>query len=68
MVVPRGREFKSQLGRISKLKKSLSLCSPQGLALSGMARVRGVFPRPGEAVLLSLNEKRWGPFTPSRFF
>ena len=33
------------------------------------ARVRGDFPRPGEAVLLPLNEKRWGPFTPrSRFF
>ena len=45
-------------------KKSLSLCSPQGLALSGMGQGSGVFPRPGEAVLLPLNEKQWGPFTP----
>ena len=28
------------------------------------ARVRGFFPRQGEIVLLPLNEKRWGPFTP----
>ena len=28
------------------------------------ARVRGVFPRPGETELLPLNEKRWGLFTP----
>ena len=33
------------------------------------ARVRGIFPRPGEAVLLPLNEKRLGSVHPSgRFF
>ena len=49
-------------------KKIPSLCSPKGLALSGMGQSSGVFPRPGEAVLLPLNKKRWGPFTPRRVF
>jgi hypothetical protein len=48
----------------SWVKKIPSLCSPKGLALSGMGQGSGVFPRPGEAVLLPLNEKRWDPFTP----
>jgi len=32
-------------------KKIPSLCSPQGLALSGMGQASGIFPRPGEAVV-----------------
>jgi len=49
-------------------KKISSLCSPQGLALSGMVQGSGVFSRPGEVVLLPLNEKWWGLFTPRPHF
>jgi len=57
------------MGRISaRGKKILSLCSPQDLALSGMSQGSGVFPRPGETVLLPLNEKRWDQFTLAAFF
>ena len=45
------------------------MCSPQaGLSLSVMCQSLGGFSRPGEAVLLPLNEKRWGPFTPPAAF
>ena len=54
-VAPPRPEFDSRVEQIFSLwgKKIPSLCSPQGLALSGMGQGSGVFPRPGKAVVAS---------------
>ena len=54
-VAPPRPGFDSHMERISGSwgKKIPSLCSPQGLALSGMGQGSRVFPRPGEAVVAS---------------
>ena len=54
-VAPPRPGFDSRVERISGPwgKKIPSLCSPQDLALSGMAQSSGVFPQPGETVVAS---------------
>ena len=54
---------------LSRGQKNLPRCARRKAWPSrAWARVQGIFPRPGEAVLLPLNEKRWGPFIPGHVF
>jgi len=47
-----------------QLKKTPSMCSPNGMALVGMGQDWGFFPQMEKLLLLPLNEIRWGPFQP----
>ena len=62
VALPAGPEFESHQKRISECwerKKNPSLCSPQGLALSGMGQGSGGF---STRLVFLLMKKRWGPF------
>jgi len=47
-----------------QLKKTPSMCSPNGMALVGMARIGFFFLQTEKLLSLPLNEIWWGPFQP----